>query len=81
LNAYIARTGERLPDGRNKRSSINGVVGGKLRDSSQSDMGWMHGTLRYHIELDPSWSHALTDPDFERFLILRVAELSQRRQK
>ena len=81
LNAYIARTGERLSDGRNKRSSINGIVGGKLRDNNLVDLGWMHGMLRYHIELDPAWNHALTDPDFEDFLVLRVAELSERRQK
>jgi len=81
LDSYIARTGERLSDGRNKRSSINGIVGGKLRDKNLVDLGWMHGMLRYHIELDPSWNHALTDPDFENFLVLRVAELSQRRQQ
>lgn len=79
LESYLQRTGEKFPDGRSKRQSINGVVGGKLRNTAQVDIGWMHGSLRYHISLDPAWSHALSDADFGDFLALRVRELSKRR--
>lgn len=75
LESVLERLGRRTSDGRDRRSTLSSIIGGKLRDRRRLDEWQMYGVVAYHLGQSEDWRHFVADEEFQLYLRKRVAEL------